>query len=248
VAPNRNRFTVDNVVVLKRNELLSSVSAGLASIDTGEDEAVVEKNTVAKRKTAEEERRIYHQEREEKRLERVMMEKEKLAQQVQEMRAARKAEAARKAACEEKQALDSLFEDDEPEHEAITPEQLKFEAELEAAIWTSFDEGEEGPSCPPKDEIKDAISTIPAQKRKFTSIVTTASIPTPTPIPASAKKEKKNKMPTQEALQRAIPAQGINLRELAKEFSIDGKDMSKAVKFEARVKMWFRKEGGAVFA
>jgi hypothetical protein len=69
LALNRNRFTVNNVVVLKRKELVSSVSAGLASKDAGEDKAVVEKNTVAKREAAKGGRRRYLQEREEKRLE-----------------------------------------------------------------------------------------------------------------------------------------------------------------------------------
>jgi hypothetical protein len=247
VAPNRNRFTIDIVVVVKRNELLSSVSAELALKAAGVDKAVVEGNAVAKRKAAEEERRRYLQEREERRLERVLKEKGKLAQQVREMKAAREAEAARKAAYEEKHTLDSLFEKEEPESETITSEQLRFEAELEAGIRASFNEEEEGPNCPPKDEIKDVAATIPAPKRKFISIDISDSTPTLTTIPPPAKKAKNNKMPTQKALRAAVPAQGIKFWELAKEFGIDGKDMSKAAKFEARVKMWFRKEGGSVF-
>jgi hypothetical protein len=96
-----------------------------------------------------------------------------------------------------------------------------------------------------EDVIKDAATTIPATKRK-PSTVTPDSTSITTTAPPPAKEAKKAKMVSQDEIRAALPAQGINFWELAKQFDIDVKDMAKAAKFEAKVKMWFRKENGTV--
>jgi hypothetical protein len=96
-----------------------------------------------------------------------------------------------------------------------------------------------------EDVIKDAAATIPASKRK-PSTVTPDSTSITTTAPPPAKEVKKAKMLSQDEIRAAIPAQGINFWELAKQFGIDVKDMAKAAKFEAKVKIWFKKENGTV--